>query len=1309
MDSESRDMFAKPMNLETMVNSNEGHRDNAGLEQNVGATEEQTDSQYEVRPDDEDEVRQNVPALATTLYGTLTVIGLGSYYVYLRQLKTFNTWVLIDQDEDLDAKKDKDKIVAFVKIFTTNKILGKGQASIVLRLLDSLNALVQGAIQTQSIEKNFFQTVCEYSSPEHGEYLQYKTIGSSRYESLRMKSDDFILDLARTRKSAPMIKDVELQHVLGNDTKAAIIANLGVKTFAMLRKQKGSSLDWVDRKKYTLVDTPEKYTAMMLQYLRAVVKAEAAGKAVLTGIDTETTGLNMYNLSKGNEYVDHIVAIPFSWEDDVSYLICMDMAYFNNVPADLVYPVFDQIFSRPDDFGDFAIDIVFAGEHFMFRRNSIVTAGYNSSFDRSAFLCEGVNLYFDEDGMILMYDFAPGLVKGRNGLKDWTHVMTGDETLELEELFGANHKDKFRYLVDPMLALVYGCADADYTRVVVRNAIKYLPRQARYQCKKYDIPIMNILARASWNGMPVDSRAVREDGKCVESDMDQLMDFIYSYAYAVYRDGVRKDIDSLAGILGFTEKTSLDVIGNALEDASNREQFRFEFKPVTLKRFLFGVLNYPVIGWCDDGSPKMDKYVLDKLSRYKRDEPAEIMTADLMSTAISGEKLISADQFNSDLYPIAAVLRTYGVINKEFTSYYKPIMEHDLEGRMFYGFNMAYAATRRILSPGQTMKGSLKKLVKAPKGKLVLMFDASQIEFRLMCSEAYNLTMRTLQKKYPNDWEQRFAKTAIYDTFHEMQKSESDYHIQTASQMTKTPRHLVKPKIRKKYKTVGFGIPYGLSVYSLANDLYGKVTDETLKETQALMDDYYAKQSEIINLLETTRDGAFYPSEIEPHFREWVGLGKTPVGAVQNLVGFTYYFALEKLTRARTGRIRRQVGNCRVQGGAAELFRRMILNFYMACAKAGIQKKVEWFMVVHDELDTIIDDDCDVLQLIKIIHENCTLHFPNHVPYYVGIGLGYDWGTAKDDAAELPVIMVERLIDAYDNKGYRMPADGNQPKYLLQMKRHYMCDRVGELLSRIVPDLGPGYVWTDEVVEKVNIEFEEYKPRSYMEIFVPAEVKSRAKAENREVTLREQLEGWQTAREEYGFGVSFTDVKYWEEAPLTIEFSEAEIDNLEISLDTTADFSDLAVSLSSEFDDSDEESDNWFDEGSLFSYSATENMIASEEDNSVVYADLRRQNKSDEDDIEVNSAPKSAYDVYTTKHYVRTKISKSADGMYTALLNTHVFNNPTDFVNIVKRQCKQGNDTLIVIGSAVKIIKGIELTEETLDSLDKILCGTITV
>lgn len=1231
---------------------------------------------------------------ATPLLGTLEIDGVGIFTCHYAHTRVQTTWSLFENtvfDADLTKEERQNCLVAVIRAKNNGTLTGYGKTYLLTRLMDNISAMMYKCVNLSSIQTGFL-TSGEYSD-QYGNFIQFEFWMGGAYKGLSLAYEGFRLTLTRYGGKYP-VRMPTLEPVQDNKSKAAVVANLGVKTAEALFRSMGDRLNWYKAKNYILIDSTDKFKDMMLNFLNDVQKAHNEGKRVLVGLDTETTGLNMLDLSSDNPLRDVIVSIPFAWKDNEAYVICTDMYYFSNVDDDAVYPLFQLLFSRNPDFTFQDIELDYEGTSFHFSRRNITVGGFNAFFDMKAFRSHNCDIFFDEDGMILLYNLDTDLVQGKQGqeelgsflisnsLKNQTRRLIGDETLELEELYGKQHKDKYRYLQDMVLAIIYGGADADYTRLIIKIAISMTEPALHQQYLKYDMTTLYQMAKASWHGMPVDSQGVREQGALVEKDLEALKDFIYHYAYLASRDTLQEKSAKLQELLGVDSPVEVEDI------ASESRMFRYPFTPANHKRLLYGMLGYPVLKRNErSGEPALDKFVLKKLMSKKRDTPVEIMKESLMSLSDPGTALVDKDDFNSDAFPLARVFSKYATLNKEFTAYYQPIIQHDMEGKMFYNFSMARAATRRILSPGQTMKGSLKSLVIAPPGKIFMSFDASQIEYRHMASLAYIRSRKILQQTHPEDWEQRLNATAVGRIHAMMANEEADYHIETAAAMTGVRQHQVTPKVRKMYKGIGFGIPYGLGDKSMCESIFGAANEENMAKTKELLAQYKTKQAAIIDLLEDARDGAFRPAPISDKLREYLKVGDTHVGIVRNFTGFYRLFVLENLTRARTGRMRRQAGNCIIQGGAAELFRRMLYNFHIGCCKAGIQDKVTWLMTVHDELDAIIDDDIDIMLLIKVLYENCTLRYEGHIPYYIGINFGANWEDAKSDDKELPVIMVQRMIAAYDAGKFSIPSDGHQAEHLMRLKRHYMCDRIYEELHSIIPHLDHGYQWSNEDVAAVDEHFSNYVVRAYMGVF-----------SKKGADLRGQLEGWQAAREEYGFHTGFLSEKLvdYREELSGMDFSES------VSLD------DLDLSLGLElFDNSSEEEaynqredTGWFNEASLFDQNIpSSDLVLDEEQASYIYA---RDNRDSDDEYVVNENPTSAFDVFISTKHVRTKVLLMGEDMYSVMTSGTPFSGKEkSLASEVKKHFTAGSGTIVIIGREMLKISGVNCNEDDLNWLDE--------
>lgn len=1228
----------------------------------------------------------------SNLFGTLDLDIGKSFYVYLRQTSKKSTWVLIDSEANVGEKLEDSAIYAALQVNSVNnKQQGYGDIVYIQRLLDLYMQAISTAEKSNVYNKNDTTIDQLFTLQKDNVIVLQAKYKNSQIQSITMNYEGFILVLQdRTLKfpKLPVLSDI-----VDNKSAVAIIANLGVKTAAEA-KIRFNIDEWYSKKEYHSISTNQEFLDMIEKYCQCIVMNEKEGKKVLTGVDTETTGLFTVNLSKDNPAKDYIVAIPFSWEDDKAYLIYTRMVYFPNVDTDLVEKYFSLLFSRNDDFTGQDIVVEVNGNTYSFNRDTICTTGHNTMFDGQTFYSEGINFFFDEDSLQLVFNLATDWSKGKSSLKALTRRIFGDETLELEDLFGSKHKDKFGYLQDEELARIYGCADADYSRLVLKKLKSMTNPNLYYQYKKYDMCLMHLYAKASANGMPIDTESVKHLGSLVKQDIETLKDFVYQYAYKSIN---KKTNLKVMDIISSHYNQYFQDFNNYAEkvDTANifdqNERYYFKFTPAELKVLLFNILGYPIVKMSEkNGQPALDKFVLKQLQSQKLAEPIDALRDDLPSHIPSNEPLLKAKEFNTDKYPLARVLAKYAELNKEYTAYYAPIVNNNLEDRMFKGFSTTKAATRRIINPLQTAKSTLKKYFIAPKGKIFCSFDVSQMEYRLMASVAYISLKRSLMEIYPDSWEFLLKKSSISIIKHRMTNPENDFHIETASTLYGIPPYLVTKKLRKTTKTMGFGIPYGLGLKSLCESLFTDATKENLAKTKELLDLFKEKQSEIIKTLDYARDNAFVPVDISDDFREFLDIGNANVGFVKNFAGFYRMFILQDLTKKNCASIRRKAGNFGIQGGAAELFRRMLYRFHMNCVKAGINHKIQWLLTVHDELDFLVDDDIDILQLIEIMYKSCTLVYEDHIPYYIGINFGKNWYDAKADEAELPVIMVQRLVREYHNNNLKIPCDGNQVKVLLELKHKYLADRIYEELIKAYPNFKDNYLIDLTTFDNVFIN---YTVRSYIFEFIPSEYK------RDDSPLVYYLTFWAKER----IPRDFDKVVFKLEENKYVTAKET---LNSIMSGNTSDIDLESIILSDDFfiesiDDDNEKIEVFFGEEAFDDTSVddTEQSLSN-----VLYLDLF-DNTEEDDEYSIDFSAKDTHSILKLTRYARKYVNTLKENEFSIITSSTRFStNPTDLIKYIQ-QLPKGEGTIYVVWNKLLHFKNISCDTEVIDNLDKFIGG----
>ena len=233
------------------------------------------------------------------------------------------------------------------------------------------------------------------------------------------------------------------------------------------------------------------------------------------------------------------------------------------------------------------------------------------------------------------------------------------------------------------------------------------------------------------------------------------------------------------------------------------------------------------------------------------------------------------------------------------------------DGRVRTSFQMTVTATGRLSStepnlqniPTRTELGSeIRRLFIAGDGNVLVDADYSQIELRLLAHMAGDEAMQ-----------QAFLSGA-------------DFHTVTAAKVFHVPEAEVTHQMRSRAKAVNFGIVYGMSAFSLSQDIH-----VTVAEAKDYMERYFAT----------------YPG-VKQYMTDIVETAKTQ-GYVETL--YHRRRALPELKSANF--VQRSFGervalNMPIQGTAADIMKLAMLRVYDRLRRENLQARL--IMQVHDEL-----------------------------------------------------------------------------------------------------------------------------------------------------------------------------------------------------------------------------------------------------------------------------------------------------------------------------------------------------------------------
>ena len=233
------------------------------------------------------------------------------------------------------------------------------------------------------------------------------------------------------------------------------------------------------------------------------------------------------------------------------------------------------------------------------------------------------------------------------------------------------------------------------------------------------------------------------------------------------------------------------------------------------------------------------------------------------------------------------------------------------DSRVRTRFQMTATATGRLSStepnlqniPTRTQLGSeIRRLFVAEEGNVLVDADYSQIELRLLAHMAGDEAMQ-----------QAFLSGA-------------DFHTVTAAKVFHVPEAEVTHEMRSRAKAVNFGIVYGMSAFSLSQDIH-----VTVAEAKDYMERYFAT----------------YPG-VKQYMTDIVALAKEQ-GYVETL-----YHRRRALPEIKSSNfIQRSFGervalNMPIQGTAADVMKLAMIRVYDRLRRENLQARL--IMQVHDEL-----------------------------------------------------------------------------------------------------------------------------------------------------------------------------------------------------------------------------------------------------------------------------------------------------------------------------------------------------------------------
>lgn len=306
-----------------------------------------------------------------------------------------------------------------------------------------------------------------------------------------------------------------------------------------------------------------------------------------------------------------------------------------------------------------------------------------------------------------------------------------------------------------------------------------------------------------------------------------------------------------------------------------------------------------------------------------------------------------------DDHPLPGLVLEHRAIAKLLGTYVDalPKLIHPQTGRIHTRWSQAVAATGRLSSQDPNLQNipirtPLGKMIRrafiAPPGSVILSADYSQIELRILAHLS----------KDP----------VLCDAF----RAGQDVHVRTAMEIFGVDAAGVTEEMRRRSKTINFGVIYGMGEGALTKRL-----GITRAEAAKFIDAYFARYHGVATFMQKVMEEA------------------RRTEAVSTLLGRRRLLPdLRSADRQRRAQAERIAQNTPIQGTAADL-----LKLAMVRLAKPVVKGARMVLTVHDELAFEVPKEAaeEAAAKVRVAMETV---FPMDVPLIVEVGHGLTWADA---------------------------------------------------------------------------------------------------------------------------------------------------------------------------------------------------------------------------------------------------------------------------------------------------------------------------
>lgn len=328
----------------------------------------------------------------------------------------------------------------------------------------------------------------------------------------------------------------------------------------------------------------------------------------------------------------------------------------------------------------------------------------------------------------------------------------------------------------------------------------------------------------------------------------------------------------------------------------------------------------------------------------------------------------------SDMYPLARMLNEYSEVSQLESNFTNNVEKFSSRSGYMFSQVQQFLETGRVSvkEPNyQSYNDTVKKYIVPRTGFYAMDADYSSVEYRILAGMA---NQENLVKWFFNP--------------------DGDYHRYQAARMFNIPYEAVTSKQRKNAKGINFGLPYGMGDKSLAETIFGVGDALHVAKAIKLKRKYFEGQE-----------------KIEEFFN------KARADGVRDGFSSTYFGRRRYFDKTKTSvsKIRREAGNNRIQGTAADIYKRAMVRLFDYLVANDMLGKVLLSAFVHDEIFLEVHKSIDPAKMLGILSKAMKLEIEGWCPLYIGCGYGRNWYEAKN--TEIPIQVQDIILDRYEESG----------------------------------------------------------------------------------------------------------------------------------------------------------------------------------------------------------------------------------------------------------------------------------------------------